>query len=119
MRRPLVVVLLPGAALLLVDGVAFDLGEAQEAADHGEVFPERPVLRGGILLPTQQLAEPALKEGLEREREGESRSVNHGLKCEHRSKNNRREVSSALNEFQPPGSIETGSRNNAVLHGFT
>lgn len=115
MRRPLVVVLLPGAALLLVDGVAFDLGEAQEAADHGEVFPERPVLRGGILLPTQQLAEPALKEGLERE----SRSVNHGLKCEHRSKNNRREVSSALNEFQPPGSIETGSRNNAVLHGFT
>lgn len=74
MRRPLVVVLLPGAALLLVDGVAFHLGEAQEAADHGEVLPERPVLWRGILLPTQQLTEPALKEELERrDTERESR----------------------------------------------
>lgn len=72
-RRPLVVVLLPGAALLLVDGVAFDLGEAQEAADHGEVLPERPVLWRGILLPTQQLTEPALKEGLEREKVSKAR----------------------------------------------
>lgn len=64
MRRPLVVVLLPGAALLLVDGVALGLGEAQEAADHGEVLPQRPVLRRGILLPAQQLTEPALRGGL-------------------------------------------------------
>lgn len=84
MRRPLVVVLLPGAALLLVDGVALDLGEAQEAADHGEVLPERPVFRRGILLPTQQLTEPALKEGLEKEthREGVSTSVKRGVQTQ-------------------------------------
>lgn len=59
-------VLLPGAALLLVDGVALGLGEAQETADHGEVLPECPVLWRGILLPAQQLTQPALEEGLER-----------------------------------------------------
>ncbi len=80
-RRPLAVVLLPSAALLLVDGVAFALGEAQEAADHGQVFPQRPVFRRWILLPTQQLTEPALKEGLDGEkqgREGARRSAKEG-----------------------------------------
>lgn len=90
-RWPLVVVLLlPGAALLLVDGVTFDLAEAQEAADHGEVLPERPVLRRRILLPSQQLTEPALKGGLEGDtEERKSRSVMYRvvfrLRCEHRS----------------------------------
>lgn len=62
-RWPLTVVLLPGAALLLIDGVAFDLGEAQKATDHGKVLPECPVLGGRIFLPAQQLTEPALTEG--------------------------------------------------------
>lgn len=62
-RRPFVVVLLPGAALLLVDGVALHLGKAQEAADHGEVLPQSPVLWSRILLPAQQLTQPALQEG--------------------------------------------------------
>ncbi len=93
MRRPLVVVLLPGAALLLVDGVTFGLGEAQEAADHGEVFPEGPVLRGRILLPTQQLTEPALKEGSGGVTEGETEKQQRGREwvskaCEHRSGRN-------------------------------
>lgn len=66
MRWPLIVVLLPGAALLLIDGVAFDLGEAQKATDHGKVLPERPVLWSRIFLPTQQLAEPALTGGKEK-----------------------------------------------------
>lgn len=62
-RRPLAVVLLPGAALLLVDGVALALRQAEEAADHGQVLPQRPVLRRGVLLPAQQLTEPALEDG--------------------------------------------------------
>lgn len=67
-RWPLVVVLLPGAALLLVDGVPFDLGEAQEATDHRQVLPECPILWRWILLPTQKLTEPALTKGLVEER---------------------------------------------------
>lgn len=73
-----VVLLLPRAALLLVDGVPLGHAEAQEAADHGEVLPERPVLRRRILLPAQQLTEPALEEGLEGDTERKSRSVKHG-----------------------------------------
>lgn len=53
-------VLLPGAALLLVDDVALSLREAQEPTDHGQVFPERPVLWRRILFPTQELTEPTL-----------------------------------------------------------
>lgn len=89
-RWPLIVVLLPGAALLLVDGIAFGLGEAQKAADHGEVLPECPILWGRILLPAQQLTEPALTKGLEEEERGrdrkekadrkrKSKSAKHGL----------------------------------------
>lgn len=70
MRRPLVVVLLAGAALLLVDGIAFGLREAQEASDHGEVLPECSVLWRRILFPAQQLTEPALEKTFER-KEGE------------------------------------------------
>lgn len=70
MRRPLVVVLLAGAALLLVDGIAFGLREAQEASDHGEVLPERSVLWRRILFPAQQLTEPALDKTFERKEKG-------------------------------------------------
>lgn len=72
MRRPLVVVLLAGTALLLVDGIAFGLREAQEASDHGEVLPECSVLWRRILFPAQQLTEPALDKTFER-KEGEGR----------------------------------------------
>lgn len=64
----LVVVLLPGTALLLVDGITLGLGETQEAADHREILPERAVLWGGILFPPQELTEPALMKGFERKR---------------------------------------------------
>lgn len=48
------------AALLLVDGVPFGLGQAEEAADHAQVLPQGAVLGAGVLLPAQQLAQPAL-----------------------------------------------------------
>lgn len=57
---PLCVVLLSGAALLLIDDVALALREAEEAADHRQVFPERAILWGRVLLPAQQLTQPAL-----------------------------------------------------------
>lgn len=69
MRRPLVVVLLAGAALLLVDGVTFGLREAQEASDHGQVLPECSVLWRRILLPAQQLTEPTLEKNLKGRKE--------------------------------------------------
>lgn len=50
------------AALLFVDGISFILGQAEEAADHAQILPQRPVLWTGFLLPTQQLAQPSLKE---------------------------------------------------------
>lgn len=49
------------AALLFVDGISFSLGQAEEPADHAQVLPEGPVLWTGILLPAQQLTEPALQ----------------------------------------------------------
>ena len=57
----LLLLLLAGSALLLVDGVALPLRQAEEAADHGQVLPQRAVLRGRLLLPAQQLAQPALR----------------------------------------------------------
>lgn len=50
------------AALLLVDGISFSLGQAEEAADHAQILPQGPILWAGILLPTQQLTQPALQE---------------------------------------------------------
>lgn len=63
-----VVLLLASRALLFVDGVTLRLGQAQEAADHGQVLPQRTVLRAGVLLPAQKLTQPALyrKETTER-----------------------------------------------------
>lgn len=83
MRRPLVVVLLAGAALLLVDGIAFDLREAQEASDHGEVLPECSVLWRRILFPAQQLTEPALEKHLKgrKEKEGEKGYKSVRIEC--------------------------------------
>lgn len=49
-------------ALLLIDGVSFVLGQAEEPADHAQVLPQGPVLWTGVLLPTQQLTQPALQE---------------------------------------------------------
>lgn len=80
MRRPLVVVLLAGAALLLVDGIAFGLREAQETSDHGEVLPERSVLWRRILFPAQQLTEPALDKTFER-KEGEKGYKSVRIEC--------------------------------------
>ena len=85
----LLLLLLAGGALLLVDGVALPLRQAEEAADHGQVLPQSAVLRGRLLLPAQQLTQPALRTrdiggeqgvggGGEREKEGYSCS---GLKC--------------------------------------
>lgn len=51
-------VVVPG--LLLVDHVPLVLGEVQEAADGAQVLPERAVLGAGVLLPAEQLAQPAL-----------------------------------------------------------
>lgn len=60
-RRPLgVMLLLTRAALLLIDGVTLHLRQTQEASNHGEVLPQRPVLRRWILLPAKQLTEPTL-----------------------------------------------------------
>lgn len=50
------------AALLFIDGIAFILGQAEEPADHAQVLPKGPVLWAGVLLPTQQLTQPALQE---------------------------------------------------------
>lgn len=50
------------AALLFIDGISFSLGQAEEAADHAQVLPQGPVLGAGVLLPTQQLTQPALQE---------------------------------------------------------
>lgn len=52
--------LLTRAALLLIDGVTLHLRQTQEASNHGEVLPQRPVLRRWILLPAKQLTEPTL-----------------------------------------------------------
>lgn len=49
--------------LLLVDHVPLVLGEVQEAADGAEVLPQRAVLRAWVLLPAEQLTEPALRRG--------------------------------------------------------
>ena len=79
----LLLLLLAGGALLLVDGVALPLRQAEEAADHGQVLPQSAVLRGRLLLPAQQLTQPALRTrdiggeqgvggGGEREKEGYS-----------------------------------------------
>ena len=48
------------AALVLVDGVPLGLCQAEEAADHAQVLPQRAVLRVGFLLPAQQLTQPPL-----------------------------------------------------------
>ena len=63
-RQPVSAVLLChcAAALLLIDEVSLGLGQAEESADHAQVLPQGPVLRTGILLPAQQLTEPALEE---------------------------------------------------------
>lgn len=50
------------AALVFVDGVSLGLRQAQEPADHAEVLPQGPVLWAGVLLPAQQLTQPALQE---------------------------------------------------------
>lgn len=49
-------------ALLFIDGISFSLGQAEEAANHAQVLPQGPVLRAGVLLPTQQFTQPALQE---------------------------------------------------------
>lgn len=49
------------AAFLFVDGISLSLGQAEEAADHAQILPQGPVLWVGILLPTQQLTQPALQ----------------------------------------------------------
>lgn len=51
------------AALLLIDEISLGLGQAEESADHAQVLPQGPVLRAGILLPAQQLTQPALRGG--------------------------------------------------------
>lgn len=49
------------AALLLVYGVSFRLRQAEKTADHAEVLPQCSVLGAGVLLPAQQLTQPALR----------------------------------------------------------
>lgn len=63
-RKPVGAVLLHrrAAALLFIDGISFSLGQAEEPADHAQILPQGPVLWAGILLPTQQLTQPALQE---------------------------------------------------------
>lgn len=63
-RQPVGTVLLCHrvAALLFIDGISFCLGQTEEAADHAQVLPQGPVLWTGVLLPTQQFAQPALQE---------------------------------------------------------
>lgn len=48
------------ATLLLVDGISFVLGQAEEPADHAQILPQGSVLWTGFFLPAQQLAQPSL-----------------------------------------------------------
>ena len=56
--QPLAVVV-PG--LLLVDHVSVVLRQGQEPPDGAQVLPQGPVLRAGVLLPAQQITQPALE----------------------------------------------------------
>lgn len=49
------------AALLLIDSISLNLGQAEESTDHAQVLPQRAVLWAGILLPPQKLTQPALQ----------------------------------------------------------
>lgn len=55
--------LLSSIALLLINDISLHLRQTEEAADHGQVLPERAVLWGWVLFPAQQLTKPALAFG--------------------------------------------------------
>lgn len=49
-------------ALLLIDGIALRLREAEEPPDHGEVLPQGPVFWRRVFFPAQQLTQPPLRD---------------------------------------------------------